>query len=151
MAVPAAAQPAGGASFGAVFEPYSHALVALALWAVLMVGLSMLSVSGAPKAKTESGHPVRDYSDPAYRRHRAFQNAIETSGPFVAALLAAILTGASAFWVNLFASLFLVARIAMVAVHVGTENQPMRSTFWLAGTVCVLAMAALAVIAGVVS
>src|SRR6056297_584799 len=100
------------------FNPYSHALAALALWAILMTILGMLSVIGAPKARTESGLPVRDYSDPAYRRHRAFQNAIETTGPFVAATLAAILTGGSPFWVNLLASVFLAARIAMAAVHI---------------------------------
>jgi len=127
------------------FNPYSHALAALALWAILMTILGMLSVIGAPKARTESGLPVRDYSDPAYRRHRAFQNAIETTGPFVAATLAAILTGGSPFWVNLLASVFLAARIAIAAVHIRTEIQPLRSAFWAVGLLCMLALALIAV------
>ncbi|MEM8850592.1 MAG: MAPEG family protein [Pseudomonadota bacterium] len=124
--------------------PYAHALAALALWAILMTALALLSVIGTPRAKTDSGHPFRDYADPAYRRNRAFQNAIETTGPFLAAALAAILVGASPFWTNLFASLFIVARIAMAVVHIGTEIQPLRSLFWMVGQICILGLALIA-------
>lgn len=132
-------------------EPYSHALASLALWAILMTVLGILSVAGTMRARTESGHPVRDYSDPAYRRHRAFQNAIETTGPFLAATLSAILAGASPFWVNLFASVFVVARIAMAAVHVGTEVQWARSALWTVGLACTLGLAVMALLAAVTS
>ncbi|KIT15811.1 MAPEG family protein [Jannaschia aquimarina] len=125
-------------------EAYSHALAAMAGWAILMVVLTIFSVAGTPKARTESGHPVRDYSDPAYRRHRALQNAMETTGPFLAALLAAMLTGAAPFWVNLFASVFLVARIAMAVIHIATEIQPLRSAAWMVASICVLALALMA-------
>ena len=43
-------------------------------------------------------------------------NAIETSGPFIGATVAAILAGAAPFWVNLFASVFIVARVAVAYV-----------------------------------
>ena len=72
-------------------------------------------------------------------------NAVETSGPFVAATVAAILIGASPFWVNLFASVFLTARIVMACVHIGTTNQPMRSLFWSISMLCVLALAVMAI------
>ena len=131
---------------GMVFAPYAHALAALAGWALLMMVLMGLSVRGTPRAKTESGHPVRDYADPFYRRSRAYLNAVETAGPFVAVTVAAILTGAPPFWVNLLASVFLVARIVMAIVHIRTENQPLRSACFAAGFFCVMGLAALALV-----
>ena len=123
--------------------PYDYALAALAGWALLMMVLAFLSTQGTPRERTASGHPTRDYSDPVYRRGRAHLNAVESAGPFVAAVVAAILAGAPPFWVNLLASLFLVARIAMAVVHVGTENQPLRSACFAVGLVCILGLAAL--------
>ena len=53
--------------------------------------------------------------------------------------------GAAPIWVNLFASVFLVARIVMAFVHLGTTNQPMRSLFWSISMLCVLALAVMAI------
>lgn len=132
------------------FEPYSHAIASLALWPILQIVLSMLSNVGlSSENRTESGHPKREYSDPAYRRSRAFANAIEISGPFVAATVAAILAGASPFWVNLLASVFLVSRLVTAFVHIRTEIQPLRSATWLVGLICVLGLALMAVWAAV--
>ena len=64
------------------------------------------------------------------RRHRAFQNAIETSPAFLATTLAAILAGGTPLLVNIFASLFIVSRVAMAYVHVKTEIQPLRSALF---------------------
>ena len=61
--------------------------------------------------------------------------------------LAAVLLGAPVFWVNLFAALFVVVRVAMAVVHIGTTNQPMRSLFFMLGLVCILALAVLAIFA----
>ena len=122
-------------------EPYAHAIASLALWALLMAALLTGSTLGKARARTESGMIVRDYSDPAYRRDRAFRNAIESNGMFVAAVVACILAGASPFLTNLLASVFVVARVAMAAVHVFTENQPMRSAFWSVGALCILGLA----------
>ena len=58
-----------------------------------------------------------------------------------------MLAGAPAFWVNLLASLFIVARIAMAIVHIKTENQSLRSTCFAVGWFCMLALAVLAVVA----
>lgn len=126
------------------FDAYSHALAALAGWGVLMTVLMILSTRGrTPENRTASGAVKRNYADPAYRRGRAFANAIETTGPFIAVTLAAILTGASPFWVNLFASVFLLARVFMAAVHIGTEVQALRSLGFVIGFVCILALAVL--------
>ncbi|WP_299023789.1 MAPEG family protein [uncultured Sulfitobacter sp.] len=124
-----------------IFDPYAHALAALALWAVLVCVLSMLSTVGrTAEARCECGKPKRDYSDPVYRRERAFMNAVEGGGPFVAVTLAAILSGASPFMVNLFASVYLLARIGMAFVHIKTENQPARSVFFLIGLISILGL-----------
>ena len=146
VAGPALAQDVAGAGdvLRSAAALYGHALVALAGWAVLMPVLAILAVAIPYGERTPSGHPVRNYDDRGYRAHRAQMNAIEASGPFVAATAAAILAGAPPFWVNLLASVFLVARIATAAVHVGTVNQPARSATWTVGVACTLALAALA-------
>ena len=130
------------------FDAYGHAILSLALWALLVTVLAAVSTRGRTAAnRCDCGKPKRDYSDPAYRRERAFMNAIEISGPFIAATLAAILAGASPFWVNLLASIFILARLATAFVHIRTENQPMRSATWGVGTLAVAAMALFAVFA----
>lgn len=129
------------------FEVYSHALASLAGFSILMLVLGALSTTGrSAENRTESGLIKRNYADPAYRRGRAFMNAIEMGGPFVMALMAAILTGSSPFWVNLFASVFLLARIAVAVVHVATEIQPLRSAFWAVSLLCVLGLGVTGVI-----
>ncbi|KEJ89423.1 MAPEG family protein [Sulfitobacter donghicola] len=128
------------------FAEYSHAIAALGFWAILVIVLTALSTMGrSPENRSASGKPVRNYSDPAYRRERAFMNAIEASGPFIAVTVGAILIGASPFKVNLFASIFIVARVAMAIVHIKTEIQPLRSIFWAVAMVTILAQAILVV------
>lgn len=128
-----------------LFLPYSPALAALAGWTLLTMVLTFVSTRGTPRARAGSGHPVRDYADPVYRRSRAHMNAVETTGPFIAALVAAILTGASPFWVNALTILFLLARIGMAAAHIATENQPLRSGFFALGQLCVILLAGFAI------
>lgn len=123
---------------------YAHAILSLALWAVLVLVLSAISTVGRTPDRAPCGKPVRDYANPVYRRERAFANAVETSGPFVAATAAAILAGAAPFWVNLLAAVFVTARLAMAVVHIATEVQWARSLFWTIGAVSCLALAGLA-------
>ncbi len=131
-----------------VFEPYSHAIASVALWALIVIVLSMLSTFGRDaENRCACGKPKRDYSDIVYRRERAFMNAVETSGPFIAAVLAAVLAGAAPFWVNLLASVFIVSRIVMAVIHIGTENQPMRSVSFMVGWLCLIVLAIMAVFA----
>ena len=137
---------AGSLDPAAAFAAYGHALASLAGWALLVLVVIVLTVVNRPRERTPSGHAVRDYTDRGYRASRALGNALEVSGPFVAATVAAILVGAPPFWVNLLASVFLAARVAMVAVHVGTENQPARSAAWAVGLVCVIGLAIMALV-----
>ena len=129
-----------------IFDAYSHTIVALALWALICTTLSGLSTAGrTPENRCSCGKPKRDYSDPVYRRERAFMNAVETSGPFIASTVAAILAGASPFWVNVLASVFILARVATAFVHIRTENQVMRSATWAVGLLCVTVLTLMAV------
>jgi uncharacterized MAPEG superfamily protein len=131
-----------------IFAAYSHAIASLGLWSILICLLAAYSTVGrAPDNRCDCGKPKRNYSDPVYRRERAFMNAVEGAGPFIAATLAAILIGASPFVVNLLASVFLVARIAMAGVHIWSENQMFRSLFFMIGLLCILGLAIVAVIA----
>jgi len=131
-----------------IFAAYSHALASLALWGVMASVLGALSTRGrSAENRCDCGKPKRNYDDTVYRSERAFMNAVETSGPFISVAVAAVLLGASPFWVNLFASVFIVARLAMAFVHIRTTNQPMRSAFFLVGLICLLALAILALAA----
>ena len=131
-----------------IFAPYGHALVSLALWSMIVTVLAGSSTAGrTADARCDCGKPKRDYADPVYRRERAFMNAVETSGPFIAATLAAILAGGPVFWVNLLASVFVVARIGMAVVHVRTLNQPLRSAFFTVALFCIVGLAVLAIVA----
>ena len=131
------------------FAAYHPALIVLALWALTIMVLSGLSLRGRTDADLcACGTPKRDYANPVYRRHRAFQNAIETSGPFLAASLAAILTGAQPLPVNILCMVFWLSRIAMAYVHIGTQNQKLRSMAFAIGWLCILLLALLAIVAG---
>lgn len=128
-----------------IFAPYSHAIAALAIWGLMMILLGNLTTLGrSAEKRCDCGKPKRDYSDPWYRRERAFANAIETTPAFLSTTLAAILAGASPVSVNWLATLYIVARIAMAFVHIRTENQPMRSAFFGIGWLMLILMGLLA-------
>jgi uncharacterized MAPEG superfamily protein len=130
------------------FDAYGHALAALGLWAILVSVLAALSTRGrTAENRCDCGKPKRNYDDQGYRSERAFMNAIEASGPFIAATVAAVLAGASPLWVNIFASVFIVARVAVAYVHIATTNQTLRSAIWSVGLLCILALAIMAVVA----
>ena len=130
------------------FSPYGHAIASLAIWAFIVMVLTGLSTRGrVTDQRCGCGKPVRDYTNQWYRSERAFMNAVEASGPFIGATVAAILAGAVPFWVNLFASVFIAARIVMAYVHIGTTNQPLRSTFWAVGVLCVTGLILLTLVA----
>jgi uncharacterized MAPEG superfamily protein len=133
-----------------IFDAYSHAIASLAIWALVSIVLSMIATRGlTAENRCDCGKPKRDYSNIVYRRDRAFANAMEITGPFVAVMVAAILAGAAPFWVNVLASVFLVSRIAMAAVHIRTENQPLRSVTWMFGFFSVIALAIMAIVAAI--
>lgn len=128
---------------------YGHAIAALAGTAVFQLLLGPLSAMRKTRAGLAPGaEPPADYGNPAYRWHRAHANLAESMGPFAAATVAAILAGAPAFWVNLFASLFLVLRFVLAAVHVagiGKPDMSVRSVIFVGGWLMCLCLAYLAI------
>lgn len=132
-----------------VFDAYGHAVVAMAL--IGLLGLIMGPIVGRRKATIglpPGAVPEADYSTAVYRWHRAYQNLSESMGFFVAVTLAAILAGASPFWVNLLASVFLLARLVMLVVHVrglGRADMSLRSLAFGVGLMAAILLALLAI------
>lgn len=133
------------------FAEYGHAIVAMAVFA--LVGLLLGPVAAA--RCTAAGHapgevPKPDYGDANYRLMRASLNAVETAALFTAVTVAAILAGASPWWVNLLASVFLVSRLAVAVIHIagiGQPNMGPRSIVFVIGWACCVILAIMAVVA----
>ncbi|GGH21525.1 Uncharacterized conserved protein, MAPEG superfamily [Cribrihabitans marinus] len=133
------------------FAEYSHALSALVLFAVVVLVMSPFSALAKQGAGLAPGAtPKEDYANKAYRLNRAYLNGCETLPAFLTVVLAAILAGASPFWVNLLASLALLARLVMLFVHlqgVGKPQSGVRTFAYVGGWACMLLLAVLALVA----
>lgn len=133
-----------------IFEPYSHAIVAMAGLGIMQLIMSPLSAMQKTKLGLAPGAtPEQDYGSATYRWHRAYGNLAETVGAFVAVTLAAILAGASPFWVNVLASLFLVSRVVMAVVHIkgiGGADQSVRSFAYVFGWAMCIALGVMAIV-----
>ncbi|MSU88922.1 MAPEG family protein [Rhodobacteraceae bacterium 2CG4] len=132
---------------------YAHAIVSLALFAVLALALNPWAGIARGRAGLVPGQmPEPDYASRAFRITRSYQNTVEMTGVFAAVVAAAVLAGANPFWVNLLASLALVSRIAMIFVHVqgiGKANNGLRTIFFVAGWAMMLLLALIAAVAAV--
>jgi uncharacterized MAPEG superfamily protein len=110
------------------FAEYSHAIAALGFFALITLALSPLAGVARNRSGAVAGSlPKADYADRDFRICRAYQNATESLGAFAAVLLVAVLAGAAPFWVNLFAALAVLSRVAMVYVHIngiGSDKEP---------------------------
>ena len=137
------------------FGAYSHAIVALALFAVIGQVLSALAAVSRSGAGFGPGElPPADYGNRVFRVCRAYHNTVDNAGTFAAAVAAAILAGAAPFWVNLFASVALVARIAFVVVYIrgiGAPDLGPRSFIYVTNSAMTILLALMAVVAGVTS
>lgn len=132
------------------FAPYGHAIVALAGVALLTLLMSPLSaMRKSSEGIVPGAQPEADYASGAYRWHRAYGNLAESVGTFVAVTLAAMLAGASPFWVNLLASAFLAIRVALAVVHIkgiGKPDMSVRSFTYVAGWLICVILAILAIV-----
>jgi uncharacterized MAPEG superfamily protein len=132
------------------FAAYGHAIVSLAIFAMMGLVLGPLSAARSTAAGYAPGEvPRADYRDATYRTTRAYQNAIELTGMFTAVVLAAILAGASPAWVNGLASVFLISRLVLAVVHImgmGRPNMGLRSVVFLVGWVCCLLLGLLGIL-----
>lgn len=133
------------------FAEYGHALASVGLFALIAlllnpwVGIMRGKVGLAPGEM-----PRADYSDRNFRIARSYQNSVEMAGIFGVVVGAAVLSGAAPFWVNLFASIALLARIAMVYVHIqgiGAPDRGPRTMLFVLGWLMMVLIALVAVLA----
>ena len=133
------------------FAAYGHAIVAMAGTALFGLILSPLSAMRKSAIGLVPGcQPEADYTSSVYRWHRTYSNLSETMGFFVACTVAAILAGASPFWVNLFASIFFVSRLVVAFVHIqglGKPDMSARSFTYVAGWLMCVLLALMAIFA----
>ncbi|MDP5215633.1 MAPEG family protein [Ruegeria sp. 2205SS24-7] len=130
---------------------YSHAIASLVIFTLIILVMSpFTALAKQAKGLAPGATPEQDYDDRAYRMNRAYLNCTETLPAFLTVVVAAILTGASPFWVNLLASLALVARILMLVIHVqglGGPNMSLRSFAYVGGWLCMILIGLLALVA----
>lgn len=134
------------------FASYGHAIASLAGMVLLWAVMNPLSAIMKEKAGAVPGGPPpsSDYGNAAYRWYRAYANLTETMPFFVAAVTAAMLAGASPYWVNLLAALFLLSRIAVAVIHVRGIGKPSggaRSIVFVIGWALNIALAVFALVA----
>ena len=134
-----------------VYAEYSHAIAALVIFTLIILFLSPFSaLAKAGKGLAPGATPDQDYADKAYRLNRAYLNGAETLPAFLTVTIAAILLGTSPFWVNLLASVALVARLVMLVVHlrgIGSPHSGLRSIFYVLGWACMLVLGLMALVA----
>ena len=127
------------------FAQYNHAIFALGAFALIVLILNPLSANIKTNQGVESGAmPEADYNSKSYRWSRAYMNAMEISGPFAAATIAAIMAGGSPL-----ASLFLVSRLIVTFIHIkgiGNKNMGPRTLVFAFGLFCVCGLALIAMI-----
>ncbi len=131
------------------FADYSHALVALAVFALIVLVLSPLSALPKEAENLAPGATMKeDYANRAYRVNRAYLNGTETLSAFVTVTLVAILAGANPQWVNWLASIALLSRIVHVFVHVqgiGKPHRGVRSIVYVLGWLAMIALGVLGI------
>ncbi|NOC83994.1 MAPEG family protein [Ruegeria atlantica] len=134
-----------------MFAEYSHAISSVVLFTLVVLFLAPFSaLAKQGKGLAPGATPEQDYSDQAYRLNRAYLNGTETLPAFVAVVTAAVLLGASPFWVNLLASVALVARLVMLVVHIkgiGKPNSGLRSVLYVLGWACMFVIGLMALVA----
>ena len=129
---------------------YGHAIVAMA--ATVLIGMALNPISAAKKSAqgvTSGAMPQPDYGDPVYRWSRTYQNLSEMMGFFAGATLAAILAGASPFWVNLLAATFFASRLVVAVVHIrgwGRPNSGLRTIVFAIGWLCCILLSIFAIV-----
>lgn len=116
-------------------EPYAVGIISLLVFVLIVLVQGALVGGGKAKAGITPGSaPEVDYASNLYRLNRSHQNGTENVGAAGVALLAAMLAGASAWWVNLLMVLFLIGRIAYVVIYaqaVGKPTQGLRTAVYV--------------------
>ncbi len=133
------------------YAEYSHAIASLVIFALIVLMLAPFSaLAKQGKGLAPGAIPEQDYADRAYRLNRAYLNGTETLPAFLAVVVAAILLGASPVWVNWLASIALLARMAMLVVHIrgiGKPHSGIRTVLYVLGWACMAVIGVLALVA----
>ena len=134
-----------------VYAEYSHAIASLVIFTLIILFMSPFSaLAKAGKGLAPGATPEQDYADKAYRLNRAYLNGTETLPAFLTVTVAAIMLGGSPFWVNLLASLALLARIVMLVIHlrgIGKPHSGLRSVTYVVGWACMVILGLIALVA----
>lgn len=130
---------------------YNWALIALLVF--VLITLLQSALVGAKKAEaalTAGSSPDSDYKSALYRFNRSHQNAVENAALIAIALMACILAGVSAWWVNLLMMLFLVFRLihsVTLAQDIGAEVRGPRTIAYVASWGVNVVLAIMAIVA----
>ncbi|WP_171209752.1 MAPEG family protein [Ruegeria sp. HKCCA6948] len=134
-----------------VFAEYGHAIASVVIFTLIVLFMApFTALAKQSKGLAPGATPEQDYSDKAYRLNRAYLNGTETLPAFAAVTFAAILLAASPFWVNLLASVALVARLVMLIVHIrgiGSPNSGLRSVLYVLGWACMFVIGIMTLVA----
>lgn len=129
--------------------PYSTGIISLLIFVLIVLFQSALVGAGKAKAGLTPGSaPESDYDDSLYRLNRSHQNGVEIMAAAAVALFAGILVGVSSWWVNLLMGLFLLLRIAYVAIYgwnVGKPTQGVRTIVYVAGWATLVVLCVMAI------
>ncbi|MEM7257757.1 MAG: MAPEG family protein [Pseudomonadota bacterium] len=100
-------------------QPYSTALICLMILVLAVSAQSFISTfvnllkrEGTPGQIVEGDHQASHW-----RLYRTHQNSVENFSPFAATVVAGILVGASAGWINMLAVIHLLARLAHWVIY----------------------------------
>ncbi|SLN18169.1 MAPEG family protein [Ruegeria meonggei] len=134
-----------------VFADYGHAVASVVIFTLVVLFMApFTALAKQGKGLAPGATPDQDYGDQAYRLNRAYLNGTETLPAFAAVTVAAILMGVNPFWVNLLASVALLARLLMLFVHlrgIGKPNAGPRSILYVLAWVCMFVMGLMALVA----
>ncbi len=135
-----------------LFAAYTAAFwgVGAAIATLLVQGL----IASVSKAKQPGAVPGKideslSHESFVFRAHRTFMNSLENISAFLGAAFLAILTEAEPRWTGIFIWVFVIARVAHMALYyvIATEKNPSpRSYFFLLGFLATFSLLCLAAV-----
>ena len=130
---------------------YRWAIAAIVIYAVIAQVFSALTGIRKGSLKMTPGTvPDQDYGNPSYRLDRAYMNTIEVLAYLGVVVVAAILAGVSAAWVNTLTLAALAFRICAAFVYLRGIGKPyggIRTGFMILTSLVVYALAILTLVA----
>lgn len=133
------------------FASYGHAILSLVIMAVLAQVLNaMTGIKKGNNKMTPGATYQPDFTNPGYRLDRAHMNGVENLGIVTAAIVGAMLAGASPFWVNILASVILLTRLVYTFFYVrglGGGYGGARTGLAVLSSACVVCLAIMTAVA----